>query len=249
MQSEDITFFAGVPTMWWGLLGALTDDVDVDRIGRNLRIGVSGGASLPVEIIKQVKERFHVQILEGYGLSETSPVATFSDPDRDAASGLDRRPHLGDPGQADRRRLERDHRGRRGRRDRDQGPQHHEGLLQPAGGDGRGDPGRMVPVRRPGPPGRGRLLLHRRPVQGHDHPRRLQRVPAGDRGGPDDPRGGLPRRRDRRTPREPRRGDQGRRDPRRGGRGHRGRADRLGARSRWRPSSTPGSWSSSTTSR
>ena len=87
MQSEDITFFAGVPTMWWGLLGALTDDVDVDRIASNLRIGVSGGASLPVEIIKQVKERFHVQILEGYGLSETSPVATFSDPDRDPRPG------------------------------------------------------------------------------------------------------------------------------------------------------------------
>ena len=87
MQSEDITFFAGVPTMWWGLLGALTDDVDVDRIAANLRIGVSGGASLPVEIIKQVKERFHVQILEGYGLSETSPVATFSDPDRDPRPG------------------------------------------------------------------------------------------------------------------------------------------------------------------
>ncbi len=87
MQQEDITFFAGVPTMWWGLLGALTDDVDVDRIARNLRIGVSGGASLPVEIIKQVKERFHVQILEGYGLSETSPVATFSDPDRDPRPG------------------------------------------------------------------------------------------------------------------------------------------------------------------
>ena len=73
--------------MWWGLLGALTDDVDVDRIASNLRIGVSGGASLPVEIIKQVKERFHVQILEGYGLSETSPVATFSDPDRDPRPG------------------------------------------------------------------------------------------------------------------------------------------------------------------
>jgi long-chain acyl-CoA synthetase len=87
MQKEDISFFAGVPTMWWGLLGALTDDVDVDRIASNLRIGVSGGASLPVEIIKQVKERFHVQILEGYGLSETSPVATFSDPDRDPRPG------------------------------------------------------------------------------------------------------------------------------------------------------------------
>ena len=37
----------------------------------------SGGASLPVEIIKQFDEEFQVPILEGYGLSETSPVATF----------------------------------------------------------------------------------------------------------------------------------------------------------------------------
>jgi len=87
MQKETITFFAGVPTMWWGLLQALTDDVDVDRIAANLRVGVSGGASLPVEVIKQVKERFHVQILEGYGLSETSPVATFSDPDQEPRAG------------------------------------------------------------------------------------------------------------------------------------------------------------------
>jgi long-chain acyl-CoA synthetase len=81
LQQEDITFFAGVPTMYWGLLGALTDDVDVQRIARNLRVAVSGGSSLPVEIIKEVQRRFGVQILEGYGLSETSPVATFSDPD------------------------------------------------------------------------------------------------------------------------------------------------------------------------
>ncbi len=87
MQKEDITFFAGVPTMYWGLLGALTDDVDVHRIADNLRISVSGGASLPVEIIKSFKERFHTQILEGYGLSETSPVATFSDPDREPRPG------------------------------------------------------------------------------------------------------------------------------------------------------------------
>jgi long-chain acyl-CoA synthetase len=87
MQSEEITFFAGVPTMWWGLLQALTDDVDVDRIAGNLRIGVSGGAALPVEIINQVKERLHVTVLEGYGLSETSPVATFSDPDQEPRPG------------------------------------------------------------------------------------------------------------------------------------------------------------------
>jgi long-chain acyl-CoA synthetase len=87
MQSEDITFFAGVPTMWWGLLQALTPEVDVDRIAKNLRIGVSGGAALPVEIISQVKERLHVTVLEGYGLSETSPVATFSDPDMEPRAG------------------------------------------------------------------------------------------------------------------------------------------------------------------
>jgi long-chain acyl-CoA synthetase len=82
LQKEKVTFFAGVPTMYWGLLGALSDDVDVDHIAANLRIAVSGGASLPVEIIKQFKDRFHVQIQEGYGLSETSPLATFSDPGR-----------------------------------------------------------------------------------------------------------------------------------------------------------------------
>ncbi|BBH71166.1 long-chain-fatty-acid--CoA ligase [Actinoplanes sp. OR16] len=80
LQSENVTFFAGVPTMYWGLLNALKDGVNVERIAANMRVAVSGGSSLPVEIIKEVKERFGVTILEGYGLSETSPVATFSDP-------------------------------------------------------------------------------------------------------------------------------------------------------------------------
>jgi long-chain acyl-CoA synthetase len=87
LQKEDVTFFAGVPTMWWGLLHAIDDDVDVKRIAGNLRIGASGGSSLPVEIIKDVQDKLGVQILEGYGLSETSPVATFSDPDRPPVPG------------------------------------------------------------------------------------------------------------------------------------------------------------------
>ncbi|MFC7531121.1 long-chain fatty acid--CoA ligase [Actinoplanes sp. GCM10030250] len=87
LQSENVTFFAGVPTMYWGLLNALGEGVDVDRIARNMRVAVSGGSSLPVEIIKAVKERFGVTILEGYGLSETSPVATFSDPGSDPRPG------------------------------------------------------------------------------------------------------------------------------------------------------------------
>ncbi len=109
MQQEDVTFFAGVPTMWWGLLGAL-EGADVDKIAGTMRVAVSGGASLPVEIIKEVQARLGVQILEGYGLSETSPVATFSDPDREPRPGSIGIPDLGRRVQADRPRLEH-HRG------------------------------------------------------------------------------------------------------------------------------------------
>jgi long-chain acyl-CoA synthetase len=73
--------------MYWGLLGALDDSVDVDKIAGNLRRAVAGGSSLPVEILKDVKAKFHLQILEGYGLSETSPVATFNHLDRPARPG------------------------------------------------------------------------------------------------------------------------------------------------------------------
>jgi long-chain acyl-CoA synthetase len=95
MQREEVTFFAGVPTMYWGLLGALDDSVDVERIASNLRRAVAGGASLPVEIIKEVKSRFNVQILEGYGLSETSPVATFNQLDHEPRPGSIGRPIWG----------------------------------------------------------------------------------------------------------------------------------------------------------
>jgi len=51
---------------------------DLKKIAKNLRICASGGASLPVEIIKQFEEKFEVPILEGYGLSETSPICAFN---------------------------------------------------------------------------------------------------------------------------------------------------------------------------
>ncbi|HWJ10582.1 MAG TPA: long-chain fatty acid--CoA ligase [Nocardioides sp.] len=78
MLKESVTFFAGVPTMYWGLLNALDDTVDVKALAANLRVAVAGGAALPVEVHHQFEERFGVTILEGYGLSETSPVASFS---------------------------------------------------------------------------------------------------------------------------------------------------------------------------
>ena len=78
MAAENVTFFAGVPTMYWALLAALDDTVDVDLLAKNLRVAAAGGSALPVEIHRQFEERFGVTILEGYGLSETSPIASFA---------------------------------------------------------------------------------------------------------------------------------------------------------------------------
>ncbi|WP_030439657.1 AMP-binding protein [Actinoplanes subtropicus] len=78
MRADDVTFFAGVPTMYRGLLGALDETVGVAALAANLRMAVAGGPALPGELDKQFLERFGVTILEGYGLSETSPFASFS---------------------------------------------------------------------------------------------------------------------------------------------------------------------------
>ena len=82
MQRHGITFFAGVPTMYWALLNALDEHTDIESLRSTLRMAVSGGASLPVQILEDFSRRFGVNILEGYGLSETSPVATFNHPHR-----------------------------------------------------------------------------------------------------------------------------------------------------------------------
>ncbi|MBF0121129.1 MAG: long-chain fatty acid--CoA ligase [Desulfobacterales bacterium] len=80
MQDENVTVFAGVPTMYWQLLAYEDKDkkYDIQKISKTLRIGVSGGASLPLEIIKGIEQKYNIPILEGYGLSETSPVSTFN---------------------------------------------------------------------------------------------------------------------------------------------------------------------------
>jgi long-chain acyl-CoA synthetase len=74
MVKEKVTYFAGVPTMYMGLLAA-TAQTDARP---TLRLAGSGGAAIPVATIEKVKEVFGADILEGYGLSETAPVATFN---------------------------------------------------------------------------------------------------------------------------------------------------------------------------
>ncbi|AZI57282.1 long-chain fatty acid--CoA ligase [Nakamurella antarctica] len=76
MMTAGVNVFMGVPTMYIGLLAAARND---DR-RPVLRTAVSGGASLPVTVIDKFAEVFSADIYEGYGLSETSPVATFNQP-------------------------------------------------------------------------------------------------------------------------------------------------------------------------
>lgn len=73
----NIRIFAGVPSMYWALLNE-EDTEENRRIIKQLRICVSGGASLPVKIIDEFENRFGVPIIEGYGMSEGSPVVTFN---------------------------------------------------------------------------------------------------------------------------------------------------------------------------
>jgi long-chain acyl-CoA synthetase len=70
-----VRFFAGVPTMYFALLHH--PEVTPAMLA-TLGYCASGGAAMPVEVMNTFDRRFGTDILEGYGLSETSPVASFN---------------------------------------------------------------------------------------------------------------------------------------------------------------------------
>jgi long-chain acyl-CoA synthetase len=84
LQRDKVTIMEGVPTMYVALLQS-TDRGGVDTSA--LRLCVSGGASLPVEVLRGFEQAFGCILLEGYGLSETSPVASFNHADRERKAG------------------------------------------------------------------------------------------------------------------------------------------------------------------
>jgi long-chain acyl-CoA synthetase len=79
LQRDRCTVMLGVPTMYVALLQH-PDKASYDLSA--LRMCASGGASLPVEVLRGFEAAFGAMILEGYGLSETSPVASFNHPDK-----------------------------------------------------------------------------------------------------------------------------------------------------------------------
>ncbi|HET9632380.1 MAG TPA: long-chain fatty acid--CoA ligase [Terrabacter sp.] len=81
---DRVTIFQGVPTMYAAILNhPNAGQADTS----SLRTCVSGGSAMPEAVMSAFEKKFGCQILEGYGLSETSPVASFNMPDKPTKPG------------------------------------------------------------------------------------------------------------------------------------------------------------------
>jgi fatty-acyl-CoA synthase len=78
------TLACGVPTIWNGLL-ALDQKIDFSTV----RAITAGGAAVPESLIRAFEERFGVTIIQGWGMTETSPLAAFGLPPARKKDGHD----------------------------------------------------------------------------------------------------------------------------------------------------------------
>ena len=84
IERDRATVFGGVPTMY----AALLHHPDRERYDvSSLDLCVSGGSPMPVEVLRGFDEAFGTKVLEGYGLSETTGMGTFNQPDRERKPG------------------------------------------------------------------------------------------------------------------------------------------------------------------
>ena len=96
MEKERINFWIGVPTMYWTILKFVEENnYDVSKIAEHLKVPTSGGAPMPVEVMRRFEKVFGLRVLEGYGLSETSPVACFNQFEKPSKPGTVGQPIFG----------------------------------------------------------------------------------------------------------------------------------------------------------
>ena len=197
IRDQRLTALGAVPTMWVAMLqeaGAFQPE-DFAQF----RFGTSGGATIPVEVLRAYKERLGCTLLEGYGLSETTGVATFNDINRPQKPGtvgcampgaqveIRRDGVLPGPDEVGEVFIK--------------GTTVMKGYWNRPDADTVRAGGWLVAHRRPRTDRRRRFPHHRRARQGAHHPRRLQRLPARSRRGAlraPGHRGGGSRRRPRR---------------------------------------------------
>jgi long-chain acyl-CoA synthetase len=74
LNRHECTIMTGVPTMYIALLEAAKSNQERPP----LRYGLSGGSAIPVAVIERMKDVYGIDVHEGYGLTETSPVASFN---------------------------------------------------------------------------------------------------------------------------------------------------------------------------
>ena len=88
MVKEKVNFWVGVPTMYWAILKFVEETgFDTAPIVENLKVPTSGGAPMPVELIERFSKAFGVRMCEGYGLTETSPLACLNQFEKPAKPG------------------------------------------------------------------------------------------------------------------------------------------------------------------
>ncbi len=130
IETRGVTVISGAPPMWtaWATLPGVSASAFA-----NVRIAATGAAKMPEDLSRLFQSRFHLELLEGYGLTEASPVVTASPPG-ESRVGLDRPAPLGPDGSTGRQRRRR-RALRRLRRDLGEGPERVRGVLARRRGD------------------------------------------------------------------------------------------------------------------
>ena len=180
IEKEKITYIAAVPRLFLGMLfhqGSEKYRTD------SLKFCITGGAAMPPDFIPVFEKRFGVKIMEGYGLTEASPVSSFSRLDMPQKPGSI---GIAIPG------VEAkivDEEGREVPRETVgelilKGDNIMKGYYKDEEMTAQVSEGRLALHKRPRPDGRGGLPLPHRPEKTDDHHQRLQRLPPGDRDRP-----------------------------------------------------------------
>jgi fatty-acyl-CoA synthase len=84
VRAERPTLAAAVPTIWQAIFQyGQTTDIDLS----SLRMGTSGGAAAPRSLLREFQDRYGLRIIQGWGMTETSPVGGMAFPPASAAAG------------------------------------------------------------------------------------------------------------------------------------------------------------------